>query len=156
MRGLYLLQLQCCGLSVQESDAPWLIWRKNMLLNSGAADSRVPDSCCRVDAVSGAVEQCVSPKGDVDDTRLYRRDCYDAGTEFLGRHALVIASVALAGAAVLVRRLLLHNRELEMCVPVTDRFSLFLSDVRYGVLDISIQADRMTGSIFKSKARHQM
>jgi len=94
-------QLQCCGLSVQESDAPWLIWRKNMLLNSGAADSRVPDSCCRVDAVSGAVAECVSPKGDVDDTRLYRRDCYDAGTEFLGRHALVIASVALAGAAVL-------------------------------------------------------
>ena len=104
-----LLQLQCCGLSVQESDAPWLIWRKNMLLNSGAADSRVPDSCCRVDAVSGAVAECVSPKGDVDDTRLYRRDCYDAGTEFLGRHALVIASVALAGAAVLVGRLLLHN-----------------------------------------------
>ena len=82
-----------------------------MLLNSGAADSRVPDSCCRVDAVSGAVEQCVSPKGDVDDTRLYRRDCYDAGTEFLGRHALVIASVALAGAAVLVRRFLLPNRD---------------------------------------------
>jgi len=94
-------QLQCCGLSVHESDAPWHIWQTNLMLNSGSADSAVPDSCCRVDAVSGAVEECVSPSGDVDDTRLYRRDCYDAGIEFLGQHALVIASVAVAAAAVL-------------------------------------------------------
>ena len=96
------LQLNCCGLAVSDADAPWLIWRKNILLNSGDADSRVPDSCCLVNGDGKALD--CSSSNTVDDTKIHRRDCYKAGLEFVQSHALILASVAIAGAAVMVSR----------------------------------------------------
>jgi len=94
--------LNCCGLKVHDSDQnPWLIWRTNKLLNSGDADSRVPDSCCLVNG-DGKREECVDPAtNSVFDDRIHQMDCFDAGLEFVQSHALVLASVAVAAAAVL-------------------------------------------------------
>jgi len=91
--------LNCCGLAVSDADVPWLIWRKNILLNSGDADSRVPDSCCLVNGDGKALD--CSSSNTVDDTKIHRRDCYKAGLEFVQSHALILASVAIAGAAVM-------------------------------------------------------
>ena len=90
---------------MSDADVPWLIWRKNILLNSGDADSRVPDSCCLVNGDGKALD--CSSSNTVDDTKIHRRDCYKAGLEFVQSHALILASVAIAGAAVMVS----HVRE---------------------------------------------
>jgi len=93
--------LNCCGLSVLNSDQPpWLIWRGNHALNSGDADSRVPDSCCLIND-DGKREECVDSSNKVDENRIHTRDCFQAGLEFVQSHALVLASVAVAAAAVL-------------------------------------------------------
>lgn len=94
--------LNCCGLNKYESDShPWLIWRDNKLINSGDADSRVPQSCCLVNA-DGKPAECVDPASNaVRDDRIHTRDCFHAGLEFVQSHALVLASVAVAAAAVL-------------------------------------------------------
>jgi len=93
-------QLNCCGIAVQEDfDEPWLAWRTNRLVNSGDADSQVPESCCLVDA-NGKRMDCAN-SNPVDPTKIHRKDCYHAATTFVKSHALVLGTVAIAIAGFL-------------------------------------------------------
>jgi len=94
--------LECCGLSMQDEyeDRPWLVWRINNKVNSGEADSRVPESCCRTDEFGRRMD-CTG-SNPVDETKIHRSDCYAVGLEFVQEHALVLASAAIAIAGTLI------------------------------------------------------
>lgn len=94
-------KLQCCGIATNSTlDRPWAAWRDNNHINSGAADFKVPESCCKLDA-NGDKVNCVT-SNTVDEDKIYTSDCFAAALVFVKGHAVVIGGVAVGIAAIMI------------------------------------------------------
>jgi len=98
-------QLKCCGIQYSNNSTkgvPWEAWYKNNRINSGSADQKVPESCCKLDA-NGAKVECNSSNGNnVDTDRIYTSDCFTVALVFLRDHTVIIGGVAVGIAAIMI------------------------------------------------------
>lgn len=93
--------LKCCGIETNSTvGRPWEAWFKNTKINSGSADNKVPESCCKLDA-NGAKADCTS-SNEVDVDRIYTSDCFAVALLFVQDHAVVIGGVAVGIAAIMI------------------------------------------------------
>jgi len=95
-------QLKCCGIqySNNSTNQPWEAWYKNNRINSGSADRKVPESCCKLDA-NGAKVEC-NNGNEVDTDRIYTSDCFTVALIFLRDHTVIIGGVAVGIAAIMI------------------------------------------------------
>ncbi len=108
--------LECCGVATVASDdgaasaetvAPaYAVWRNNLRLNSGAADARVPESCCLSAGRGDRVADCTSDPV-ADPNLIWTADCFDAWSTSLQSHAaaLCVACAVFGGALVVAAAL---------------------------------------------------
>jgi hypothetical protein len=98
--------LQCCGVANATSSSaanakPWEAWKANQRLNSGSADSRVPNSCCVITSSDGAHAQC-STDTSVNVNLIFTSDCFDRAMAYLQGHMLILGGVSIAFAVAII------------------------------------------------------
>ena len=104
-------QLECCGVaSVATAGATvepaYAVWGNNIRINSGAAELRVPESCCLSTGAGDLVADCTSsPVADAG--LIWTADCFDSGANYLQRWAsiLCIISAVFAGGLIIAAAL---------------------------------------------------
>jgi len=96
-------ELACCGVSTADAPGqpPWHIWKANSRLNSGDADSRVPQSCCLAAGEGGARADC-SSSSTADPKLLYQADCFAATYDFVGQHVTTLCALCAVFAVALI------------------------------------------------------
>jgi len=94
-------KLECCGVETNATiNRPWEAWFTNKYINSGSADRKVPQSCCKLDA-NGAQVDC-HLDNPVDIERIYTSDCFAAALIFVKGHSIVVGGVAVGIAAIMI------------------------------------------------------
>ena len=71
---------------------PWHVWKNNRRLNSGAADEKVPESCC---LKNNAGRASCNVGNRVDENLIHAADCFDEAFAFLDNHVKILTGLCI-------------------------------------------------------------
>ncbi|TRY63696.1 hypothetical protein TCAL_00391 [Tigriopus californicus] len=93
--------LECCGVAKGE-ERPWKAWLTNQRLNSGQADSRVPESCCLATSNANGQRANCNDGNKVVESLVYQQDCFTGAAQFLETNMSTLTIVCIFFALTLM------------------------------------------------------